>query len=531
MASTYFEVKDIKLAKAKCGKEPWFKLDVSKTRKNKNAQQPTYYIPFTAKTSGGKRFPLALRFNKQIIASNAKIPFGVKDEDARDVRVSFRQLTQDELDITDYEESKRTSLIQSNTEFVEALGIIADEYLELVKREVLTYRGDKFKLKVKTINCFRQTHREAGDGEEGDEEGDEESNEKSKIKLPHPIFRIKIPADPLTKKLGFNSEKTGHIYVVFDMAKASKDAKTSDGKTSDVKKKPIVAKIKTFKGYVDLNVTNAKHFITYMSLTGGMIMFDSICISKSGISLLCQFKEIHVWRHKPLKIEAMNDEMANEMAEYGVSNKDEEEVFDEPDDSNHENDIESKSAKSKVKSKTQSNIKDKIKATTKLVARKLVKALDNNNSDNEVSADEDEPNANEEEPNADDDADADDDANADAEEEPNADADADAEEEPNADADADADAEEEPNADADADAEDEPNANAAGKDDSEENKPKNNSKHKEPKPSDKPSNPSSLTVKPTKEKSSASAKSKNKTSEPSAKPKTGGDLKSGPRLK
>ena len=368
MSATYFEAKDVKTAKAKCKSEPWFKLDAAKTRKNKNKQQPTYYIPFTAKTGAGKRIPLALRFARQVIASNAKIPFGVSDEEARDVRVSFRQLTSEDFEPTDYEEPKREGLMQSNTEFVEALNLIADEYLELVEREVLTYKGDKFKLnKNKTVNCFRQTHRDAGDDEEGDEEG--------KIALPHPIFRIKVPADPETKKLGFNSEKTGHIYVVFDMKKASKEAKTVDGKK---KNKPVVAEIKTSKGYVDLTVNNAKHFITYMSLTGGMILFDSVCISKSGISLMCRFKELHVWRHRPLKVNAIDDDAVNDMAEYGASNdKDDEEVFDEPEEGNGDSD--------NPKGKGKSNAKGKPPA--KGSKKSLSKALDNNDDDEEVPAD------------------------------------------------------------------------------------------------------------------------------------------------
>lgn len=374
MSATYFEAKDVKTAKAKCKSEPWFKLDAAKTRKNKNKQQPTYYIPFTAKTGAGKRIPLALRFARQVIASNAKIPFGVSDEEARDVRVSFRQLTSEDFEPTDYEEPKREGLIQSNTEFVEALNLIADEYLELVEREVLTYKGDKFKLnKNKTVNCFRQTHRDAGDDEEGDEEG--------KIALPHPIFRIKVPADPETKKLGFNSEKTGHIYVVFDMKKASKEAKTVDGKK---KNKPVVAKIKTSKGYVDLTVNNAKHFITYMSLTGGMILFDSVCISKSGISLMCRFKELHVWRHRPLKVNAIDDDAVNDMAEYGASNDkdDDEEVFDEPEEGNDDSDNPKGKGKSNAKGKPSAKGKPPSKGSKK----SLSKALDNDD-DEEVPAD------------------------------------------------------------------------------------------------------------------------------------------------
>ncbi len=408
MSATYFEAKDIKSAKAKCKDEPWFKLDASKTRKNKNKQQPTYYIPFTAKNAGGKRIPLALKFNRQLIASNAKIPYGVSDEEARDVRVSFRELNKDDLEPTDYEESKRESLLTSNKELIEALGIIADEYLELVDREVLKYKGDKFKLnKNKTVNCFRQTHRDAGEDEESDDK-----DEDGKIPLPYPIFRIKVPADPETKKIGFNSDKTGHIYVVFDMKKTTADAKSNGSK----KPKPVVAKIKTSKGFVDLTVTNAKHFITYMSLTTGMILFDSVCISKSGVSLMCRFKELHVWKHRTLKVSAMDEDTMNDMAEYGAvnANGDDDEVFDEPEDNGDGDGSDSgKPAKGKAKGKPSG--KPTKNAKSKTSAKALSKALDGDDEENQVGDDEpDENDAEEPDENAEEPADEDDANTADA---------------------------------------------------------------------------------------------------------------------
>lgn len=367
MSASYFEVKDIKTAKAKCKSEPWFKLDAAKTRKTKGRDHTTYYIPFTAKNVAGKYITLSLRFARQVIASNAKIPYGNDENSAKDVRVNFRQLTLDDFDSTDYEESKREGLIQSNTEFIEALGLISDEYEELVKREVLKYKGGKFKLSSnKTINNFRQSSRLAADDET------EEADAEGKVALPHPIFRVKITADKETKKLGYNSEKTGHGYVVFDMKKASKEAQTVDGKK---KNKPVVAKIKTSKGYVDLTLSNAKHFITYMSLTGGMITFDSVCISKSGISLMCKFRELHVWRHRPLQVKAIDDDTVNDMAEYGTTNdKEDEEVYDEPE--------ESQEKKGKSKSSAKGSTKGK---------KAISKALEND-GDDEVPVDDEDDN-------------------------------------------------------------------------------------------------------------------------------------------
>lgn len=330
MSATTLEPKDIIASKAKWGDQPIMKIDPNKARKNKNPSQPTYYIPVLIRNVAGNFVPVNLKFAKQLIASSAKVPHGTSDDDAKDVRISFRLLKDEDLEGTEYEESKRSGLLSSNAEFIEAMSIIADEYVALVEREVFTYKGEKFKIirpagaKKDTpvaINCFRQVNRKLADGEKGANEDDDF------IALPTPIYRIKIPADIESRKIGFSTEKGGFTPVVFDLKRMLSE-KTKPG----AKRKPVVARIKTADGYQDLTISNAKHFITYMSVTGGTIAFDSVCISKSGVSLMCRVRELFVIRHKPMKMESLTDGDIDEMGQYNTNSNEEEEIInlDEP---------------------------------------------------------------------------------------------------------------------------------------------------------------------------------------------------------
>jgi hypothetical protein len=365
MSSLYLEPKDIIAIKQKYPKECILKILADKTRKNKNEKQPTYYIPIVIKNLAGKYVSCNLKFGRQIITSNAKIPFGVDSETAKDVRISYRRIKDEDLEGTEYDPSKYEDLKASNKEFIEALDIIADEAIALCKT-VLKSKSDKYKInKNKTINSFRQTHREATE----DEVNDKLADEDDKIKLETPIYRLKLPADPNTKKLGYFSDQKGHTYNVFDMKKASQAAKNSKAPQK------VVAKIKTPNGYVDLDVNNAKHFISYMSLTGGVVNFDCICISKSGLSQMQKIRELHVWKHKSMSVPAIDNEDIQQAAEYGNNNEDEEEVnLDEPVETKTSKSGKSKSAKSKSR-----NLK-------KMLAADSDEEPDSNDSDEEPEA-------------------------------------------------------------------------------------------------------------------------------------------------
>lgn len=382
MSSSSFTPKDIKAVKAKYTNTPLFKLEPSKTRMNQNKKQPTYYIPFSMKNVAGKYMPLNLKFSRQITASSAKIPFGVEEDQAKDLRVAYRRLDESDLDKTDYqEENQREILLKANEEFTDALNIIADEYYSLLEREVFKYKGDKFKLTKKqrdTIYCFRQSKRKASDGEEG------EGDENGMIPLPIPIFRVKLEADVESKKIGRKTEK-GHRYMVFDIKKTAKlDAENKKKNSKAPPPKPVIARITVQGKVTDLTIHNARHFITYMSLTGGTIYFDSICISNQGVSILCKFTDLHVSRHRVLKQDGLSAEEIAENVGFGSNNPDEDldVVVDEPDENgeNGEND-ESKSSKSKSSNSKNKNNKSKS-------SKALDKALDND-EDGEQNLDDD----------------------------------------------------------------------------------------------------------------------------------------------
>lgn len=326
MSNTSFTPKDIIASKKKHGAESrLFKVDVTNTKKNKNPKQPTFYIPASFKNVAGKYQPLNLKYVRQLISSNAKLPHGVEANDAKFLNVSFKKLELKDLESTEYPEDKKEGLLTSNTEFIEALNIIADEYLTCVKEDILGAKSDKFRVIDRKINCFRQDRRVASADDEGvDEDG----------KVPmDPIYRIHLKADPETKKLGFNSDR-GFQYVVFDMRKSEKEAKDT-GKP----KRDIVARVMVKGKPTDLNINNAKHFVSFMSLTSGNIFFECVCLSKSGVSLMCRFRNLHVWRHKTMKQEAIGDDDRDDMAAYGYRAADGEDEdldvnVDEPEEEN-----------------------------------------------------------------------------------------------------------------------------------------------------------------------------------------------------
>ena len=315
MANTFFTPEDIIALHEKHGAGNLFHANTNETKINKNKDHPTYYIPFTCITMAGRHAKLSLKIKKQILSSSAKISHGQTDQTANDVRVSYTLIEEKDLFNTDYPEDKRAELIKMNANLIKALDIIADEYELMINREIIPYEGDKFALKQnQTINSFRQTHRKASLDEIAAEmrlaKEERRLNKLKKLPLPRALYRIKIPANTTTKKLGrVNFQTKKHEFIVFDARKS----------TAENKFKPVVAKLKSDGKLVDLTVSNAKHFITYMSLSGGRIDFHDTCVSQSGISLTYRFNDLHIWPHKPMKTETMTDDDMAEMAEAGTS--------------------------------------------------------------------------------------------------------------------------------------------------------------------------------------------------------------------
>ncbi len=357
MSTNIFNPQTLLATKEKYKSSPLLKLEGDvrtggKTEKGKKKIQ-SYYIPFKCKNIAGKYVPLQLKFIKQVTASGARLPYNISEDDAKHVTVLYRKLTEEDLANSDYPEAKREGLLQLNDEFTKALDVIADEYLDLVKREVLPEckkKESKFKLLgSKKIHCFRQTHRDAGENDETeetktDEEESKTDDDKPKIKLENPMFRIKLKADPVSKKIGtnFNGKYTPTVY---DMKKTAKES-VAAGKTKKVVAKVIVRGVPR-----DLTIKNVRHFVTYLSTSGGIITFESVCISSQGISLLCHFRELHIWRHKPMKQETLNTADITDMADCGMEGEDEDVNIEDEDE-----ELE-KTSKTKVKDNKKNNSK------------------------------------------------------------------------------------------------------------------------------------------------------------------------------
>lgn len=377
MSNSSFTPKDIIASREKHEGSRLMSASMEKMRGNKNSGTPTSYIPITFKNVAGKQQYLSLKFVRQLITSNAKLPAKTTLDTARYLTVSYRKLKLDDLKDTEYPEDKKEGLLSSNEEFVKALDIIAEEYITCVKEDVLKHKAKGFSVGNRKITNFKQDRRKPNDDEEGDEEDGKVAME--------PIYRIRLPIDQESKKVGRKMEK-GHMYIVFDMRKSEAEAKLT-GKP----KRDVIAKV-MYKGKpIDLTLSNAKHFVSFMSLTSGIINFESICLSSQGISFLCNYRALHVWRHKTMKRESIGDEERDDMAEYGYKNADGEEEdldvnVDEPEE--EEQEPESKpNGKTNGKPNGKTNSKSNSKPTGKPVGKAAAKALKVDDDEEQVLED------------------------------------------------------------------------------------------------------------------------------------------------
>lgn len=293
----------------------WFTIDVNKAKESAN--NPCTFIPFTCLNKAGTPTRMSLKIGKQIVAMNAKPPSKKKDDkkpdknddaNAKEVFVGFKQFKKSDLNVTIYPEDKYDSIVEANTELIKALDIIADEY-EYHANALASATKSKIKVKNKTINSFRQDKRKASK-EEKVEDGARDEDDKlldddDKIKLPVSLFRFKLKADPTTKKIG-RSSKNGFEHTVFDIRQSTK----ANGY------KRVPAKV-NYKGkLIDLDVVNAKHFITIYSLVGGIIDFESVIISSQGVSMGQQFRECMVSPHPPVEREKLKEDDIQDMADF-----------------------------------------------------------------------------------------------------------------------------------------------------------------------------------------------------------------------
>lgn len=349
---TSFSTEDVLAMKAKYGPGGWMSVNLDEMKSNKNTAHKCFYIPVSVLDATGKKVPLNMKFNSQLLASSAKSQANGTDA-AKGISVAFKKLSASDLANTTYvkDDSEKTqkkvaSLLKANKMFIEALDFIADEYLNVVKTVILRNRERKitFVAGCKTVTCFRQTHRNPGKGEKVPHEstGEDESSDPiadmtaGKIPFENPLYRVKFNASRgPDRRIGFDGSK-GFIYQVFDLTRTLKktteaaEANKAKGISTPAVVPPVVAKIKTESGYEDLTIDNAGHFITYMSAVTGKISVEQICISKSGISLLVSFRELLVAHHKHMPQGGLDSETADTMRELGIGDgsDDEEPIYD-----------------------------------------------------------------------------------------------------------------------------------------------------------------------------------------------------------
>ena len=295
-------------------KKSLFEVDIDNTRPNQNKDFPTWYIPFNFINKYGKKSSLNLKVMRQVISSNAKVPSGQGDA-AKNAQITFRSVDESDMEKTDHDHKNWKDLLHANNQLIEALNIIANAYDEIAKRDIIPYEEDKFSLgNNKNVSSFRQVERKATKEEIAEDMAlpkEERTVAKTKkVKLPYALFRVKLTADPVSKKLGRyqKNSKTGmgeYVRNVFDTRKCEVDARGN--------KKPVIAKLKNGDEYIDLTVTNSKHFITYMSIVGGVLTVDNLVVSKQGISLALRFRELHVIPHRRIVAENINTTDLNEM--------------------------------------------------------------------------------------------------------------------------------------------------------------------------------------------------------------------------
>ena len=323
----------VELRKAKPEVGSILKIRPDKKRDNskqgKESSYPTTYIPVDLIDAEGTPHKLKLAIVGQLIAGNAK-PYGKNEEEIRkadSVYIPFRKFNVEDLKISDYHESEKEAILKNNEELIKAFEIISEEYLHIVKNEIL---DDVHELgiiddpvKINVAN-FVQSERKLT----ADEKKQQQNKKSAKIKLDNSIYRIRLNGDKDTKLIGRNNFNTKKFeYTVFDFRKK---INTKDTK-SVYKYEP--AKLKNSNGkLLDISVSNAKHFITYLSLVGGVINFENISITKNWISLKNSFLELYVSPHKPMKQETMSEEDLAAMNVAQSFNEDDMVLMDEPSD-------------------------------------------------------------------------------------------------------------------------------------------------------------------------------------------------------
>lgn len=293
--------KDIIASHKKFPEERLLKFDFKKA----SLSGGTLYATVLWKTTEGKWVPLYYKFQNQLLVSGAKLPPNTTEENAKKMQIGFATLTRENLDKSDYTAKQASALLKLNEPFIEALNIMADQYLLAVDEDLLGKRVMIGKIPVvfKTsteVFVFRQVDRAPNPEGEPD---DIKYNDDGRIDLEKPIYRFKLPTYFDSTEIGKSYGTKSSSPVVYDVSSKKKvEARWKNPETGKKEK---------------LTIKNANHFITAMSAVTGALKMQ-LCKHKFGISMTSELDELLICPHRPIKGEIMTEEDVSDMGMFST---------------------------------------------------------------------------------------------------------------------------------------------------------------------------------------------------------------------
>lgn len=304
-----------------------YKLELAidnETVKKGNNIYDTTWIPIVLLlpiegTDQVKEVPLKLHFEMVLTASKAHPPSQNEKDKIKNFLLMFKEMSLEEICSGDYvpksKESKEedekeemrikslTKTLYDNTkEFTIALGIIEDAYEELCEQMKKDY--------IENPSKFKFTMAKESSWLERDKKGKiisyrpiirsirqltrkDEKNKSNVIPLDTPLYRLKMPVKNDKMLLSWKNKQGGEEtkYYIYD------GRKTCIDKRNNIRQL-VPAKIRSENRLRDLDINNVGEFLTYKSIVSGDILFNKIVISKQGISIANEFRELIVRRHR-----------------------------------------------------------------------------------------------------------------------------------------------------------------------------------------------------------------------------------------
>lgn len=296
------------------------------TEAKANRDKTTFYINIKSRGTYAK-----LKVQRQVISAGANAFDKKKNEK---VPVTFKKLTREDLETTEYPKEKYDQLLHDNHEFIEALDIIATEFEQIYENTLLKKNGPwgfPVAISKRAFYNFKKVSRKPTD-EELRKSRTLKPGEQSVIdpktgEVPYktPLYKIKLPVMTDGKIGKTNFQTKAYEPVVFDLRRKIPPEQQKPGG------EPVeVAKLKTQTGESkDLTVANVGQFVTAKSNVTATIAIKSITVSPNGISLDIIFDKLYVMPHKIIITKAISNEELNESDDLLTNDEDMVERLDE----------------------------------------------------------------------------------------------------------------------------------------------------------------------------------------------------------